>query len=61
MRETHTYGWGHLVQSVHVHTASARGYTHFLAPVTTPFHAEVALGSTWKELPDLAGPAMSHL
>jgi hypothetical protein len=34
---------------------------HFLAPLTTAFHAHVALGSTWKEEPDLWGPMISHL
>jgi hypothetical protein len=31
---------------------------HRLAPRTTPFHAEVALGSTCHDEPDLAGPTM---
>ena len=35
--------------------------THFLEPFTTAFQAEVALGSLWKEEPDLAGPMISHL
>ena len=35
--------------------------THFLEPFTTAFQAEVALGSLWKEDPDLAGPMISHL
>jgi hypothetical protein len=34
---------------------------HFLAPLTTAFHAHVALGSTWKEEPDLWGPMIIHL
>ena len=34
---------------------------HFLAPVTTAFHAEVLFGSTWNEEPERAGPRISHL
>jgi hypothetical protein len=34
---------------------------HFFAPLTTAFHAHVALGSTWKDEPDLWGPIISHL
>lgn len=34
--------------------------THRLVPASTPFHADVPLGSVWKVDPDRAGPAISH-
>eukprot|EP00983_Pelagomonas_calceolata_P096424 1158127-Pelagomonas_calceolata.AAC.7 len=34
---------------------------HFFEPLTTAFQALVQLGSTWKLLPERAGPTISHL
>ena len=33
----------------------------YLLPLSTAFHADVALGSLWYVLPLLAGPMISHL